>query len=183
MPTIGHLAVGLAAGRYIARNDEEVPKAMGLGMALATLPDWDLLSNFVTGTHDTMAGHRGAVHSLLAAAVIGVSVGLWLGPRLWGRSRTAAWAVATIASHGVLDVFNVGSKVALLWPWNDRFITVPWQFIPGVLSTADLLTSQVVPVLLAEAVIFSPFVLYAFWKPLLRWLKPEREAVGPSAAS
>lgn len=180
MPTIGHLAVGLAAGRFIARNDQEVPKAMGLGVALATLPDWDLLSNFVTGTHDTMAGHRGAVHSLLAAAVIGVSVGIWLGPRLWGRSRTAAWAVATVASHGILDVFNAGSKVALFWPWYDRFVTVPWQFIPGVLNTGDLLTMQVVPVLLAETVIFSPFVLYAFWKPLKRWLRPDRGVARPS---
>ena len=33
-----------------------------------------------------------------------------------------------------------------------------FQFIPGVLSTAELLTPKVIPVLIWEAVIFSPFL-------------------------
>ena len=32
---------------------------MVFGAALATLPDWDLISHAFAGVQDTMAGHRG----------------------------------------------------------------------------------------------------------------------------
>lgn len=169
MPTIAHLAVGLAAGRYMARSDQEAPRTMALGAVLATLPDWDLISHAFAGVQDTMAGHRGASHSLLAAAAVGALLGVAFGPRWWGRWQTSLWAFLTIASHAILDLFNVAGKVGLFWPWTDQFSTVPVQFIPGVLSTGDLLTPKVIPVLIWETVIFSPFFVYAFWRPVRAW--------------
>ena len=171
MPTIAHLAVGLAAGRYMARNDQEAPRALVFGAALATLPDWDLISHAFAGVQDTMAGHRGASHSLIAAVTVGAVIGVALGSRWWGRWQTALWAILTIASHAFLDLFNVQGKVGLFWPWTDQFSTVPvqFQFIPGVLSTAELLTPKVIPVLVWEAVIFSPFFVYALWRPVRAW--------------
>jgi inner membrane protein len=168
MPTIAHLAVGLAAGRYMARNDKEAPRAMAFGAVLATLPDWDLVSHAFAGVQDTMAGHRGASHSLVAAVAVGALIGAVFGSRWWGRGKTAIWAILTIITHPILDLFNVQGKVGLFWPWTDQFSVVPVQFqlIPGVLSTADLLTRKVIPVLLWEAVIFLPFFVYAFWRPV-----------------
>ena len=93
MPTIAHLAVGLAAGRYMARNDQEAPRAMAFGAVLATLPDWDLISHAVAGVQDTMAGHRGASHSLIAAAAVGALIGVAFGSRWWGRWQTSLWAI------------------------------------------------------------------------------------------
>ena len=141
---------------------------MVFGAALATLPDWDLISYAFAGVQDTMAGHRGASHSLIAAVGVGVAIGIAFGSRWWGRWRTALWAFLTIASHAILDLFNVQGKVGLFWPWAYQFSTVPvrFQFIPGVLSTAELLTPKVIPVLIWEVVIFSPFFVYAFWRPV-----------------
>lgn len=97
------------------------------------------------------------------AAVAGVAIGLWLGPAYWGRLRTSIWAALVLASHGCLDLFNVGGKVALLWPFSGRFWALPWQWIPGVEDTGDLLTFRVVPILLFEGVVFARLFLYAFW--------------------
>jgi hypothetical protein len=87
---------------------------MVFGAALATLPDWDLISHAFAGVQDTMAGHRGASHSLIAAVTVGAVIGVALGSRWWGRWQTALWAILTIASHAFLDLFNVQGKVGLL---------------------------------------------------------------------
>lgn len=163
MPTIAHLAVGMAAGRLATRAPAEIPRALVLGAVLATAPDWDLVSGLFGVGPNSPFVHRAAAHSLVVAAVAGLAIGLWLGPAYWGRLRTSIWAVLVLASHGCLDLFNVGGKVALLWPFYGRFLALPWQWIPAVESTGDLLTFRVVPILLFEGVVFAPLFLYAIW--------------------
>jgi inner membrane protein len=177
MPTIGHLAVGLAAGRAFSRSDEETPRAMLLGALLATAPDWDLLTSLLAVPEGSPLAHRVATHSLVFAVAAGVSVGVWLGPTLRGRLQTAIWAVVTLASHGVLDLLNIGGRVAILWPFSSYAYESPWQFIPGTAQTRDLLTTRVIPILGAEALIFAPLFAYAIWGPRLSWKSQEIEKI------
>jgi inner membrane protein len=177
MPTIGHLAVGLAAGRAFSRSDEESPRAMLLGALLATAPDLDILTPLLGLQEGSPLAHRVATHSLVVAVAVGVSVGVWLGPTLRGRLQTAIWAVLTIASHGLLDLLNIGGRVAILWPFSKYSYESPWQFIPGTVQTKDLLSARVIPILGAEALIFAPLFAYAIWGPRLSWKSGEARKI------
>ena len=165
MPTIGHLAVGMAAGRLLARNREEVRPLMAVGTLLAIAPDFDLLGTLLGVGPESVWVHRGVTHSLAAAVLLGGIVGYGLAGRLgqgWAF-RLVIWAIAVAGSHGLLDILNRDSKVALLWPFSSAFLSFPWQPIPTVENLGDLFGSIGLPILRSELLIFSPLFLLAFW--------------------
>jgi inner membrane protein len=162
MASLGHLAVGLAAGRHYARQ-AEVPAAKSclLFMALSMLPDADILGFGFGIAYEDPFGHRGATHSLVMALLVGA-----LAAALDRRnSRLMFWlASATIASHGLLDTLTDGGLgAALLWPFDLHRYFAPWRPIPVAPIGLSFLSARGLHCILAELVLFSPIFLLAVW--------------------
>lgn len=137
---------------------------MGLWSALSLLPDVDVIGFRFGVRYADAWGHRGATHSLCFAFVLGALIGL-LGP-LWGasRTRTAAWAIALLISHGLLDTLTDGGLgCALLWPLRTRRYFAPFQPIPVAPIGRAFFSSFGLHVALRELLLFLPFWLYALW--------------------
>jgi inner membrane protein len=117
MPTImTHAVVPLAAGLALGRG--RVPLGLvGAGMALAILPDLDVVSFRLGIAYADQLGHRGATHSLVAAIVVAGLVTLIMRP---ANKRTIfSFLALSMASHGLLDMLtNGGLGVALFWPFE-----------------------------------------------------------------
>src|SRR4051794_32770905 len=128
MASLGHVAVGLALGRA---HDPRAPlvarvKPMLAFAALAMLPDADVIAFKLGIPYSAPFGHRGAIHSILVALVVGALVGGAM------RSRKI-WMLATAAvlSHGLLDTLTDGGLgVALLWPFDLTRYFAPLRPIP-----------------------------------------------------
>jgi len=128
MPSVfTHAAVPLALwcaserGRVSAR-------LLGAGVAAAMLPDADVLAFALHIPYADAFGHRGASHSLLFAAVLGL-VACALSPWLRAsRVQAAAFVSACALSHPLLDAFTSGGLgVALWWPWSEQRLFAPWR--------------------------------------------------------
>jgi inner membrane protein len=128
MPTImSHIAVPLATGLGLGKRT--IPRRLlAAGVLASILPDFD-----VAGFHFHIAyadnfGHRGAMHSLLVALLIGSLAALfsrWLLARRW---VVFAFVTFSAASHGLLDTLtNGGLGVALLWPFDTQRYFAPWR--------------------------------------------------------
>jgi inner membrane protein len=169
---LGHVAVGVATARFITRGDS-TPQVLAERMlsfsVLALLPDLDLLLPAVGSSLSPFA-HRGAAHSLLAAAIVGVTIALAI--RASGGQDSVKWgllATAVVASHPILDLFSeTDLGVALLWPISNARFLAPWHLLPnppwpGVFSPFGLRQLGL------ELVLFLPLWVYAFFpRRLLR---------------
>lgn len=157
MPTIGHVAIGFAAARAHARGGDDLTKQMVLFGGLAVLPDLDLLATSVA-----RLGHRGATHSLFAAAVLALFVGL-VGPRA-SRVRTTIVAFLVVASHGLIDPLNTNSiGTAYFWPFSSARLTWgSFHPIPITPVGLEMLHGIGLHHLITETLLFSPFLIYAF---------------------
>src|SRR3954452_14941151 len=122
MASIGHVAVGLAAGRAWAGNQGTVKRlrwAMFGFSVLSLFPDADVISFALGISYDEPWGHRGATHSivfalLLALVTLGVAQALKL-----PKGRTFLVAAIVAVSHGLLDCLtNGGLGCALAWPFS-----------------------------------------------------------------
>ncbi len=93
-----------------------------IGVALACLPDLDVLAFRLGIPYDAPLGHRGLSHSLFIAAALGTTAGLLLALRpRWAplRGRLCVHFALTGASHGLLDALTDGGRgVALLAPFT-----------------------------------------------------------------
>jgi len=79
MASVGHMAVGLAAARvYTGRVATARPSAreMLVWSVLAMLPDADVIGFPLGVRYADEWGHRGATHSLVFAAIVGIAAGL-----------------------------------------------------------------------------------------------------------
>lgn len=98
---------------------------------LAALPDLDVAAFSLGIPYAHPLGHRGFTHSLVFAALAGLSA-TWLlsrpGRPLAERWRVAAILIAATASHGVLDALtDSGLGVGFWIPFrSDRFF-FPWR--------------------------------------------------------
>jgi len=164
MASLGHVAVGLAAGRLHA--GESGPRAASalLFVLLATFPDADVLARCLGAGPGSPWLHRGALHSLLVAAVVGVAAGALLGGLGRSRLRLALAAAAVAASHCLLDALTDGGRgVALLWPWSAERIFAAVRPIPVAPIGLRVASGWGLRVLAWELLIFSPFVFYGLW--------------------
>jgi inner membrane protein len=168
MPSIGHIAIGAAAGRALRRGSTRdatgTAAALAFYSAVSMLPDADGIAFSLGIPYGAPFGHRGASHSLVAAAAIGAVSGLF--GRFLGLSyrKAAVAAAAVAASHGLLDTLTDGGLgVALLWPFSNRRFFAPWRPIPVAPIGLAILTERGFSVMATEAAIFAPFFLYAFW--------------------
>jgi inner membrane protein len=185
MPSIGHVAVGIAAGRWRAGHGEAGAggwarlRCTAAYALLATFPDADAFARKLGAVPGSVWLHRGALHALpvaLAAAVL-VSLVLERG-RLRAGPLLAAFAAA--ASHGLLDTFtHGGAGVMLLWPFSHVRWLAPWTPVPASPMGARLLSARGLAVMAEELALFVPLVAYALW-PLRRG---RSGAVGAADAS
>jgi membrane-bound metal-dependent hydrolase YbcI (DUF457 family) len=173
MPTIGHVAVGLAGARVHSGDRPRWRSALVL-TALASFPDLDVLFPG-PATHWSEAWtHRGALHSLLAALAAAVLGSLLLGGP-GGRRRAFLVSLAVAASHGLLDTLAPGGLgVMLLWPLSRARFLFPWPLLPpSPFSALPLFSPGFMALLLHEALVFAPLAVYALW--------PERRAARRAA--
>lgn len=128
MPTIlSHAVVALAAGTALGPR-RVPPRLLLAGAVAAVVPDLDVAAFALGIDYADAFGHRGASHSLVFAAALGMLAALahrWL--RVPPR-RAGLWIFACTASHALLDaVTNGGLGVALAWPWSDSRFFAPWR--------------------------------------------------------
>ena len=165
MPSIGHIAVGAAFGRFAERSVGHArTRTMALLSAASLLPDADGMAFSLGVPYGAPWGHRGASHSLAMALAIGGLTGV-IGRLLrLSAGRTAAWASAAAASHGLLDAMTDGGLgIALLWPFTNRRYFAPWRPIPVAPIGLGMLSRRGLEVVATELAMFAPLFVYAFW--------------------
>ena len=165
MASLGHIAVGMVAGRVFAGR-EPTRRALAGGMlffsALSLSPDLDVIGFWLRVAYEDEWGHRGASHSivfgLLAAAVIAAIARLMKLPPL----KTFAVGAVVLVSHGLLDALTDGGLgCALLWPFSHERFFAPVTPIPVAPIGAAMVSGRGLYVLLVELVMFSPLFIYA----------------------
>ena len=166
MASIGHVAVGMALGRYAAGGGSarRLAGAMTLLSLLALLPDADVVAFWLRIPYSAPWGHRGASHSLvfaLGVALVAAGVARAL------RAPAARWGTLTflaVASHGLLDALtNGGLGAALLWPFSHGRYFAPVRPLPVSPIGVGMLSSRGLYVVGVELLAFIPFWAYALW--------------------
>jgi len=166
MASIGHVAVGLAAGRAFTKDPARAKQAMWLFAIVSLWPDVDVVGFLFGVRYGDPFGHRGATHSLAMALVAGALCGVFARRRGWPPLRTAIVGTVVAASHGLLDTMTYGGGlgVALLWPFSTARFWAPaaLRIIPIAPIGLGILSPIGVKVMLAELFVFAPFWIYAF---------------------
>ena len=177
MASIGHVAVGMAAARVCDRNNSRPSlSSVAAWSALSLLPDADVVGFSLGVRYADEWGHRGATHSLLFTAAIGITFGLATTPA--GRSRVGnvLLAVAVAVSHPLLDILTDGGLgCALFWPFNLTRYFALWRPIPVAPIGRHFLSPSGIFVSLVEIALFSPLIVFA--------LRRGRGAAGGGAAA
>lgn len=167
MASIGHIAIGLAVARRYGRAGG-LRGSLGASRlfwsSLSLLPDADVIGFGLRVRYADEWGHRGATHSLVFGAALGLAIGL-LAPLFHApRGRTALLATAVLVSHPLLDILtNGGLGCALFWPFDLTRYFAPWRPIPVAPIGAAFLSARGIFVAVVEVILFLPLLLYAFW--------------------
>jgi inner membrane protein len=164
MASLGHVAIGMAAGRLQSPSSHALLGSMVFWSFLSMLPDADVIGLSFGIPYDHPWGHRGATHSFAFAASAGVAVGV--GGAMLGVSalRPAVTAALVVASHPVLDVLTDGGLgCALFWPFDDTRYFAPWNPIPVAPIGVGFLSSRGVRVAATELIMFAPVFAIALW--------------------
>ena len=170
MASIGHVAVGLAAGRWYTGHSQKqgIPVRLHFAMlaftVLSMLPDMDVIGFRLWIRYADPWGHRGASHSLVFAVVLGL-VCAALAARDGHRFKTVAWlSTVVLASHGILDGFTDGGLgAALWWPFSTERVFWPYNPLPVAPIGRRMFSERGLYVILVEGVYFLPVLLYALW--------------------
>lgn len=179
MPSLGHVAVGMAAGRIwcglggprgdLPRSDALV-RAMVAFSALSLAPDLDVIAFRLGIPYSAPWGHRGAAHSIFVALVLATVA--TLATRIppdqvhAGQTRNALWVLCAVVaiSHGLLDALTDGGLgIALLWPFSNQRYFAPWTPIPVAPIGQRMLSGRGLQVVLTEALQFAPLLVWAAW--------------------
>lgn len=172
MASLGHVAIGMAAGRlYAPREKDRKTLAFRMfALSVASLtPDADVIAFGLGIPYEAPFGHRGASHSLVFALLFGIAAGLLAGWQAPDRSRArarglkvGAFVAAVVLTHGPLDALTDGGRgVALLWPFSTERIFFPWRPIPVAPIGIHFLSRQGWEAARVELVGFLPLWLYA----------------------
>src|SRR5512138_1259918 len=165
MPSIGHLAIGLA-GRRIARPEGRLRQVAWLVLlvGISFAPDIDVLAFRLGIPYGAPFGHRGAAHSIVVGVALGLAAGA-VGARLGMRaSASVAAAVLVAVSHGVLDAFTDGGRgIALWWPFSAERVFASWRPIPVSPIGIRAFSPRGLVVMAREAVLFLPLFIVGLW--------------------
>jgi inner membrane protein len=172
MASFGHVAVGLAAGSYVAGGGRrrELALAWVAFVGLSLLADLDVIAFAFGVPYAAPFGHRGASHSLAVALTLGGLIALW-------RPRIGVVAALVLASHGLLDTLTDGGRgVALFWPFSDERLFAPWRPIPVAPIGRGMLSPRGLHVVVVELGLFAPLWIYGLWAAI--WRARRRPRVG-----
>lgn len=128
---------GFIASLLSAAGPSTVPRVrlVLLLVALAMIPDLDVLGRYFGVARYGMFGHRGFTHSILFALIVGLVVPSLVFPRVrpFGRDWRVLCALCFGATllHGVMDSFtDAGSGIGFLIPFDDTRFFAPWRPLP-----------------------------------------------------
>lgn len=165
LASIGHIAVGMAAGRVFAGREAPrgvLVRAMIAFSALSMLPDLDVIGFFVGVSYDDEWGHRGASHSIVFGLLLAGVVTLATRPMKLPPLKTFGVAAVVAVSHGLLDSFTDGGLgCALWWPFSQARFFAPLTPIPVAPIGAAMLSGRGLYVVLVELVMFGPLFVFA----------------------
>jgi inner membrane protein len=163
MPGIGHVAVGLATARLQPPPAGVRRWAWATGLViLACLPDIDVVAFRLGIPYSAPFGHRGAFHSLVFAALLGIVAGALARAMGMPSGRVALVSGLVVATHGLLDTLTDGGLgIALLWPFtNDRYFA-PWQPIPVSPLGTRAVSARGLALMARECLLFLPLFVVA----------------------
>jgi len=179
MASLGHVAVGMAAGRLWTglrrdrqnetQNFNALARSMVAFSALSLAPDLDVIGFRFGIPYAAPFGHRGAAHSIFVALVLAniAAVATRLAPQAdGGQTRTRLWLLCAIVavSHGLLDTLtNGGLGIALLGPLSNGRYFAPWTPIPVAPIGTRMLSGRGLRVMMTEALQFAPLLVWAVW--------------------
>jgi inner membrane protein len=165
MPSVGHVAIGLAAARMGPRPARlRAVTWAALLIVVACLPDLDVVAFSLGIPYHAPFGHRGASHSIVVAAVAGLLVGLAALAFNLPALRVVLAIAFVMATHGLLDTLTDGGLgVALLWPFSDARYFAPWRPIPVAPIGRRLIEAPGLKLMLYECVLFLPVFLVGLW--------------------
>ena len=165
MPSIGHLAVGLAASRMTQPpRGLTAPVWRSVLCAVSLLPDADVVAFTLGIPYGAPFGHRGASHSLAMAAAFGFLCAVVDHGRGLSAIRTGLLVAAVMGTHGLLDTLTDGGLgAALAWPLSNQRFFAPWRPIPVAPIGAGMLSMRRLEVVFTEAVLFLPVFAVALW--------------------
>ena len=130
----------------------------------ACLPDIDVIAFSFGIPYHAPFGHRGALHSLVFAALCGALLALAARPRQLSAARVGLTVGLVMASHGLLDTLTDGGLgVALLWPFSDARYFAPWRPIPVAPIGRGLFGAAGLNLMLYECVLFLPLFVIGLW--------------------
>jgi inner membrane protein len=152
MPTIfTHAVVPLALGAGL--GGQVISGRLVLaGMALAILPDLDIIAFRFGVPYGSAFSHRGFSHALATAAIMALAMALAHRALHTGFLRAFLFLFVAGASHGLLDAFtNGGSGIALLWPFSgERYFAPVTPIEVSPIGISRFLTARGAAVLLSE---------------------------------
>jgi inner membrane protein len=169
MASFGHVAVGLLTGRLhggraIRADRRSTWRTFLFFVALATIPDVDILLVALGASERGPFGHRGALHSLTMALAMGLIGALVARQWRWPVLRTGLAGAAAFASHTVLDLLDAGGKsLALFWPFTSMRFHSPWRPLPDAPRGMKLLSALGLREFAIEFALFLPVTIYALW--------------------
>ena len=165
LPSIGHVAVGLAGARLAGTPAGARPWAWALLLVVVScLPDIDVLAFRFGIPYSAPFGHRGAAHSLTVATLCGAAMAFIAHGRGVSARFVGLMTGMVIASHGLLDTMTDGGLgIALLWPFTNARYFAPWRPIPVAPIGARLFSPYGIQLMVYESVLFLPVWLVAAW--------------------
>ena len=130
MPTIlTHPAVPLAIGLGLGARVVS-PRLLLAGVLAAIAPDLDVVGFRLGIAYSDIEGHRGLLHSLAFALLLGLAAAAAAGPLRTTRVRAFLFVALAAASHGFLDMMTTGGLgVAWFWPFSGERHFLPWRVI------------------------------------------------------
>ena len=163
-----HAALGATLGKLILPQRRYWPYWLAAA-ACAALPDVDAVGYRLGVPYDSLWGHRGLTHSLLAAAVVAIG-GVLLARLVQRAGRPAAARLGLLlflatASHGLLDAMTTGGLgVAFFSPWHLERYFFPLRPIKvSPLSIRGFFGSRGLRVLASEAIWVGLPCLVLLW--------------------
>jgi inner membrane protein len=152
----GHAALGATLGKLLLHDRRHWPYWVAAAVC-AALPDVDSIGYRLGVPYDSLWGHRGLTHSLLAAAVVATG-GTLLGQLARPEQRPPAGRLALLlflatTSHGLLDALTTGGLgVAFFSPWHLERYFFPFRPIKvSPLSIRGFFGAKGLRVLASEA--------------------------------
>ena len=178
----GHAALGATLGKLLLPDRRYWPCWIAAACC-AVLPDADALGYRLGVPYDSLWGHRGLTHSLLAAAAV-AAVGTALAQLMVPEQRPPAGRLALLlflatASHGLLDAMTTGGLgVAFFSPWDLKryfFGLRPIKVSP--IGITAFFSGRGLRVLASEALwVGVPCAAVLLWQRLTRQRTPARSA-------